>query len=177
MTAEKRLTGRLRRIPLNAAGVVSVVLALLLASPLGGCYRTAFMFYVPPSLPIGYYQCIEARPEDLYSRYLSQSSRRVNADVLYTNNVYVFKNVKFVDGMKPINYPNCIWIFQVICYAASPQEMARLKHGRYYDIIGVCRGFSKEWRDSIYLTECYFLPAGTVVLPAEDIPALPSGGY
>ncbi len=135
------------------------------------------MFQVPPMLPPGYYQAIEALPQDLYARYLSQSSRRNYADILYTDRAYVFKNIKFIEAMRPRSMPGCIWLNQVICYAASPLEMSRLHEGRYYDIVGVSKGVSPEWRDSIYLTDCYFLPAGMVGLPCEEAPPLPSGGY
>ena len=163
--------------PRRVARILSLVLSLMLALPFTGCSVNAFAFQVPPWLPASYYQCIEAKPEDLYARYLSQSSRLINADILYSDRTYVFKNIKFVEGMRPRNYPNCIWLNQVICYAASPLEMARLHPGNYYDIVGVSKGISPEWRYSIYLADCYFLPVGMVGLPCEDAPSLPSGGY
>ncbi len=159
----------------------TVTIALLgatlfsLLAPFSACSNKAFAEQVPPMLPARYYSCQEVTPTDLYNAYLAPNARRTYAEGMFNGEVFVFKNVQVVSAMLENLPKNNIWLGQVICYAVNPQDISRLKPGQKYDIVGVNRGVSPEWRFSIYLTECYFLRAGAAALPGGDAPAFAPG--
>jgi hypothetical protein len=156
--------------------LICAVAAASLVGPLASCANDAFLAQVPPMLPTRYYNCQEAAPTDLYNAYLAPNAQRVLAAQLYHNEVFVFKNVEVVPAMLTGLPKDNIWLGQVICYAVNPGDISRLKAGRPYDIIGINKGIHDEWRYSIYLTECYFLPHGTVALPLDgSAPAFAQG--
>jgi hypothetical protein len=159
----------------NIAALFLVLAGFLLFAPVAGCMSEAFMVQVPPMLPARYYACQEAVPVDLYNAYLSPNARRIFAEQQFNGEVFVFKNVEVVPAML-LNMPkDNIWLGQVICYAANPRDISSLKAGQRYDIVGVNRGVHPEWRFSIYLTECYFLPHNAAALPAGEAPAFVQG--
>ena len=145
--------------------------------PLTACAHPAFQAQVPPMLPIRYYACTEVAPQDLYNAYLAPNTRRFLAEAQFNGEIFVFKNIKVVQAMLEHQPKNNIWVGQVICYGMSNVDIARMKAGQRYDIVGISRGVSPEWPFSIYLTECYFLRAGSVMLPAGDGPAFMPPGY
>jgi hypothetical protein len=169
MKLESGVLGRFK------AALAAVAAAFLLAVSGTACVNRAFLVQVPPMLPARYYACQEATPVDLYNAYLSPNARRIFAEQQFNSEVFVFKNIEVVSAML-LNIPkDNIWLGQVICYAANPRDISSLKAGQRYDIVGVNRGVHPEWRFSIYLTECYFLPHNAAALPAGEAPAFVQG--
>jgi hypothetical protein len=157
-------------------GRVLAVPMLLLALLAPGCSNQVYFAHIPPMIPINYYNCTVSTPADLYSVYLAPNARKVWAEQQFNNVVFVFKNVEVVPAMLEKLPKNNIWVGQVICYAVNPDDISRLVPGKSYDIVGVNRGVHEEWRYSIYLTECYFVPAESLALPVAAGPAF-VGGY
>ncbi len=144
-------------------------------SSLAACNGPAYVVQIAPMLPKGYYQCIETTPDDLMAAYFAPYSRPWLAEMQYNNQPFVLKNIEVSQGMIENRVTGQLWIGKLICYPITPDELKHLRLGQRIDVVGLNRGVSKEWRSSVYMTGCYFLPAGTLALPAGEAPIFTAG--
>jgi len=136
--------------------------------------------YIPPS----YYSCIEVSIDDLLKTYFTHYGNLNQAEQAYNGLTFVFHGVRVVASMlvddSTFYYGNA----QLI--AMQPGAVGKLKAGDIIDIVGINRGPMPEaegqplsaWFDEngtpkvafvlgwLYFTDCIFLPAGSVQLPA-----------
>jgi hypothetical protein len=161
---------------LNALLIItSLWLISTICSP--SCTSYSFTNQLPQMLPPNYYYCYEITPDQFEALYFAPMAQPWLAQARYGGAVFVFKNIVVNKSMLKVSEPNTLWVNKIICHAVAPDEIHKLKLGQSYDIVGVNRGVSPDWRNCVYLTECYFLSAGSLALPIGDAPAFGGGGY
>jgi hypothetical protein len=164
---QKEATDRqVDKICLSAAGALFA--GLCLAAVIAGCSRPSAI--PTPLIPAAYYQCLAASPNDLLKAYFGHYGNRWQAETRYDDQVFVFKNVVFNDMMEQQSHNlGYIWLDGIKCVPADPGALAGLKTGARLDIVGTNRGIPADGGEnwSLLMTDCYFLPSGAMVLPAE----------
>ena len=160
------ITKRPHRISVHMLALLLGCIGWLVS--VAACSATAFSVQAPPMIPMAYYQCMEATPKDLADSYFSPYGNRWLAEFLYTDQKFVFKNIKVDKQMLQTKGSNYIWVDNTIkCVAISADAVSKLKVGQSIDIVGVMRGIPKEAETqySLLMTDCYLLPAGSLALP------------
>ena len=145
-----------------------LLILLLVISSLGtACQQQAFIAKLPAYLPPLYYQSIEVTPEAIVKYYFDPYGHGWEAEMIYDDQPFVFKNIEFIKGMMESKGPDYIWVDRIRCYAIDPGDVAQLKIGQMVDVVGMMRGISKDpdMPISLVMTECYFLPAGSLAIP------------
>jgi hypothetical protein len=136
--------------------------------------------YIPPS----YYACLQVSIDDLLKWYFTHYGNLYQAEQAYNDQIFVFYGVLVGASMlvddSTFNFSSAEFI------AMQPGAVGKLKVGDMLDIVGVNRGPMPEaegqplsaWFDEngtpkiafvlgwLYFTDCIFLPAGSVQLPA-----------
>ena len=123
--------------------------------------------YIPPS----YYACLEVSPDDLLKAYFHPNLGNLAlANQNYTNLPVVFKSIR-VDRRMLLDKANDIFdISSVRCTALLGGTVSALRAGDLIDIIGINRGPWPDYPGWLSFTDCMFLPAGSVQLPAPGAP-------
>ncbi len=158
----KRLTG------LHKALAVLLLGSLCLLVPLTSCAGPAFSDQsAPVLLPAAYYQCYDVTPKAILAAYFDPYGHRWQAEEIYNNQPFIFKNVEVDAQMLKYKGENFIWVDQIKCVAVSPGEVSKLKKGQMIDVVGLNRGIpnNSDMANSMLMEECYFLPAGSLALP------------
>ena len=152
----------------------ALLAAALLMSP--SCSRT--MLAPPPDLPIRYYNCLESTPQGLLAAYTVHYYDTSAARVLYTDQVFVFKNIEVTQSMKRHLDEGYAWVEQVKCYLLDG-SLARFKPGDKVDMVGFNRGIRTDQEVPLCLLfdGCVFVPAGSLQLPAEGGGTIIGAGY
>ncbi len=150
--------------------VLFSLLALLGACLPAACRGPAYANQdIPPMLPPGYYQCLEAKPKELEAVYFSPYGLRWLADAMYLDLVFVFKGIAVDKQMLDFRGPDFIWVGQIKCRAKNQADVGRLRQGQVIDVVGINRGVPNmaDMQFSLLMEDCYFLPAGSLSLPVE----------
>jgi hypothetical protein len=162
---------------------VLVVLVMSLVSGLSfltsSCKTTtkATVPYIPPSnivqyIPPSYYACLEVSPDDLLKAYFHPNLGNLAlANQKYTNLPVVFKSIRVNRGMLLDKAKDIFCISSVRCIALLGGAVSALRAGDLIDIIGINCGPWPDYPGWLLFTDCIFLPAGSVQLPAPGAPA------
>ena len=124
---------------------------------------------IPYIIP-AYYQCIEVLPMDLENAYYSAYGNHAEAETMYNEKIFVFKNLLVDLYMIRELDKGWVWADLIKCPVINPGDARKLKPGDRVDILGVCLGRDLKYSPGLYFRDCYVLPAGCVQLPA------PGGG-
>jgi hypothetical protein len=154
-----------RFLPLRM--LIPFLMGLCFILVLGACNRGAYITQLPQALPISYYNCIEGVARQVQEAYYDPYGHGWQAQVLYDDQIFVFKNVEIVQGMIDSRGDNYIWIDRIKCVANNPLDIKKLKVGEFVDVVGTMRGIPED-PDVVYsllMDGCYFLPAGSLALP------------
>ena len=148
--------------------VLCLVLSILAQAQYLSCRASSYN--PPPNIPAAYYQCMEARPEDLEKAYFSNYGNRTLAEMNYNGQLFVFKNLCWSEDWRlQLQQLGHIWISCIKCIPADPEAVAQLKPDTIIDVVGLNTGVPADptlgW--SLVMTDCYFLPAGSIALPAS----------
>jgi hypothetical protein len=156
-----------RKPGMNTAIALSL---LLTASGLSfyGC-SNHLTIDVPPNLPAGYYGCIETTAEELVKAYSANYGDYNRAQAMYTGQPFVFKNIRVVKEM--LIDENTFVTGSVQFNALEQGEVGKLKPGDVIDIVGINLGMPNGYPSMVYFNGCFFLPSGSVELPAPGGPA------
>jgi hypothetical protein len=121
-----------------------------------------------PSLPPSYYACTESTPIDLMNAYYSHYFAIAGAEIVLKDKVFVFKNIAVTAAMEQHATDEYVWINEgsIKCYFVSPGERARLRAGQSVDVVGVNEGMCPDYAGTLFMKDCFFLPAGAINLPA-----------
>ena len=145
-----------------------VITAILCLSFIIGCSKPSP--YQIPLIPAEYYQCIEATPGDLEKAYFSNYGDRTLATINYNDKMFIFKGIFVTDLMQQqFKEKGYFWVASSKCVPGDAGLVARIKSGDCIDIVGINRGIPQDpdYRWSLLMEECYFLPAGALALPAS----------
>jgi hypothetical protein len=130
--------------------------------------------YIPPS----YYACTETTPENLCLAYFSHYFNIANAEMLFNNQVFVFKNIVITDSAIKYAADDYIRIDTCLqCYFLHSGSLKQLKSGDKVDVVGVDAGASRDYAGCLVFKGCVFLPASSVQLPAAGSSQLVVTGY
>lgn len=88
----------------------------------------------------------------------------------YNNQSFVFKDLYWTEQMREqFQKLGYVWIACIKCVPSDPEAVMQLKPDAKIDIVGLNTGLPKDpdlnW--SLLMISCYFLPAGSLALPAE----------
>ncbi len=146
-----------------AAVVLTVLIIMPFASLASGCARGDFapMTYISPM----YYSCVEVKPADLSWEYYGNYADRWLADQNFTGKTFIFKNISVTSFMLDNKDDGFMWVEQLRCTEANQGDIADLKPGDVIDIIGVNRGVPPNEYWALLITDCIFVPAGSLSLP------------
>lgn len=153
--------------------LLSAVLVLLAAS---AC--TKVTLEVAPTIPVNYYKCIQATPDDLEKAYFSNYGNRDLAEMNYNGQVFVFKSLIVTElALQQFNDLEYIWFGVVKCVPLDSGSFCPLKLDMHIDVVGVNQGVPDEadMKCSLLMTDCIFMPAGSLALPAGYAPAFIAG--
>ncbi len=141
-----------------------LLLLILLISP-AGCTRADFL--PPPNLPAAYYNCLEAKPQDLVALYTVHYFNTYASQVLYDNQVFIFKNIETTPQMLAHLNEGYAWVGDLKCLLADG-SLRRYKPGQKFDMVGLNLGVrhDQEVPFCLLFRDCYVIPPGSVQLPA-----------
>jgi hypothetical protein len=88
----------------------------------------------------------------------------------FNGNIYVFKYIEVAERMYLGMDEGFIWVGQIKCYLAGPDQMRRFKPGDRVDILGRNDGPTSYSVPGLKFTTCYVLSAGSVILPSASDP-------
>jgi hypothetical protein len=155
--------------------VLSAALAICLAAA-SACAKATLE--AAPTIPVGYYKCMQATPDDLEKAYFSNYGNRDLAEMNYDGQVFVFKKLS-VSELALQQYENLgyIWFGVVKCVPLDGGSVCPLKLDMLIDVVGVNQGVPDEpdMKFSLLMTGCVFMPADSLALPAGDAPAFVAG--
>ena len=141
--------------------------------------------YIVPYMPPNYYNCLEVNVDDLLKNYFSRYGNIYLAEQTYNGKAFVFKGVRVYDNM--LLDKDTFALSTAKFVASESGAVGKLKAGMGVDIVGICKGPLPEaegiplasWFDSegspltvafvpgwLLFTDCIFLRAGAVQLPA-----------
>jgi hypothetical protein len=127
-------------------------------------------FRPPPNIPLNYLKCIELTTDRLEHYYLNYDPIYFwlpTGEEVLDGRPVIIKNIELTNGIVDEHNSRVLHITEKITmYLTSVYQMEGIRFGEAIDIVGICRGFSKE-RDSIILTECFMEPSGTLGLPVD----------
>ena len=128
-------------------------------------------------LPAIYYNCIETTPLGIREAYFDPYGSRLMAEEKYNGKVFVFKNIEVLESTLDVSGSDYLWIDSIKCRAANPGDINKLKPGQVVDIVGMMQGIadSSGQPGALLMTECFFLPAGSLALPVSGGPAFNPG--
>jgi hypothetical protein len=121
-------------------------------------------------LPVVYYDCIQMTPYDVIWSYFDPYGYRWRAEEMYTGKVIVFKNVEVTQRLLDTRGEDFIWVDQIRCFAATPDEINKIKSfkmGQKLDVVGIMAGVDKdsEYLNTIKMADCYYSTAGMWAIP------------
>jgi len=154
--------------------VIAIAAVLLLTSISGGC--SAKKFAPPPYIPSGYYDCIETYPAALVSAYFSGYGEIWGPMENYNDKIFVFKNVLVDQWMLRELDNGWLWLDLIRCQIANIEVMDHYKLGDRIDVVGFNLGPEDIGKAGLTFKDCYILPPGVLVLPAEGNGSF-DGGY
>ena len=167
--------GRLRLSIFVLTSILSITL------PFAACTDSFFLEQAPPLLPASHYLCVEATPAEMYDAYYGSNwnIRQWVAEMQYNDKPFVFKNIEILPAMIESRGPDYLWINRIQCKSANPRNISKLKAGHKVDVVGVMRGVSKDpdLQYTLLMTECYFLPTGSLALPLDGSSDFVIPGY
>lgn len=148
----------------RTAAIVFAWISLLACAPAGvGCAQKASAVqFIPPA----YYDCIEAAPDILVNTYFTRYLNPGEAAVLYNGKFFVFKNITVTQEMLLRASEGYIWFYLIKCCATDSSAPLKLKVGDVIDVVGMNLGTYAEYPGTLQFSDCIFLPAGSVQLPA-----------
>jgi hypothetical protein len=141
--------------------VLIALASFILAS--SGCARQAALD-VAPNLPANYYTCIETTPEELVKAYSANYGDYNRAQAMYTGQPFVFKKIRVVKEM--IVDAETFVTSSLQFNAQEPGAVGKLKVGDVIDIVGTNCGMPSGYPGILIFSDCFFIPAGSVALPA-----------
>jgi hypothetical protein len=167
-----------RRLGISGYALALFGISLVWVLSIAACAKPAYLAQLPPILPPNYYQCVDSTAQAVEGAYFDPYGHRWMAEVQYNDQPFVFKNIEIVEGMMQSKGPDYIWVDRTQCMAANPADIAKIKVGQVIDVVGIMRGVSKDpdKQMDLLMTDCYFLPAGSVTLPLPG-GAVFSSGY
>ena len=151
---------------------IFVALALL---ALSACARVDFA--PPPNIPVAYYNCLEIKPQDLVALYSVHYYNIYASQMLYDNQVFVFKNIEVTPAMLKHVDEGYAWLWDIKCLLAD-STFSRYRPGEKFDLVGINLGINRDQGVPFCLLfkDCFVMPAGALKLPAEGgVPVIP--GY
>lgn len=156
-----------RHLKISGYALILFLIGLGWILAMAACAGPTYLAQLPPILPANYYQCFDSTPQAVEGAYFDPYGHRWVAEMTYNDQPFVFKNVEIMPGMMESKGPDYIWVDRTQCQAANPADVAKLKVGQVIDVVGIMRGVSKDpdKQMDLLMTECYFLPAGSVALP------------
>jgi hypothetical protein len=164
---------RLRRPLIISSGITGITVILVLSVTGLFNYKPDtlpdFPFIPPPAGENQKYY-FEITTEALWDEYLSPYSDSVTAEVRYTGNSFIFKNILIDENKLKWRYDDYIVIDLIQFVPRDTWGLKKLKEGDVVDIIGICVGISDK---NVYVIvgNCQFLPANLVPLPLPGGPA------
>lgn len=142
---------------------VATLLILAAAGPIYGCRERELN--APPFIPPSYYECMVATPQDLWKAYSSKYSNRAGVEIPYKDKPFIFKCVTITKDMLKHKDEGYIWVEAIKCIAMRDDFINHLTVGETIDIVGINRGLPQGLNGGLLMTECLFLPSGSVELP------------
>jgi hypothetical protein len=172
---KERLTSRgVLRFAVWTAGILASLAVITTAAPLAGC--TATRVETPMVIPVNYYACLEVYPDDLLKTYFHPAlGGAAQADLSFKDIPVLFRNILIDERMLTDRERDIFYISSVHCTPLSQGAVAELRAGDVIDIVGINRGAWTEATGWLSFTDCLFLPAGAVALPAPGGPSFNPG--
>ena len=156
--------------------VATMVTGLLLVGLVGGCSSDKPTIAPVPYIPIEYYDCLEAYPAELVATYFSGYGDVWGPMERYNDKVFVFKNVLIDDWVLQDLDEGLLWLSYIKCSIANISVMSNYKKGDRIDLVGYNLGPENISVKELTFKDCYVLPPGAIVLPAEGNGVI-DGGY
>jgi hypothetical protein len=151
-------------IKITASALVVVALLAITLSA-NGCSRASKSNL--PYVPVGYYTCIEVQADELVGAYFDGDWGNLDAAAKAYNNLpFIFKNIKVSSYMLSDEANDIFNISTIRCTPLISGTVSAIKIGETIDIVGVNRGVLADYDGWLRFTDCIFLPAGSVNLPA-----------
>ncbi len=136
---------------------------ILLFVIINGCASNSFA--APQYIMPAYYSCLEVTPAALSWEYYGNYADRWQADRDFTGKYFIFKNIKVTEYSLENKDEGFMWVEQVRCTEAKAGDIAKLKVGDLIDIIGCNRGVPPNSYWTLLMTDCIFVPSGSLPLP------------
>ena len=131
----------------------------------GGCAEKnqAIVPFIPPN----YYNCLEVGPDAILTAYYSTTYGNYSVSCQsYNDTPFIFKKIVVDQTMLLHKDEDTFMVSTIKCTALQHGAVDKLKVGNVIDIVGMNRGPLPDNPGWLLMTDCIFLPADSIQLPA-----------